>query len=196
MNHIQHILYLLLKFIHPLSILLFIEGRWGLQPIPADIGWEVGFSAYNLFSYAIFIFVLFYHCHFLLRLKQHKISDSAPWTAPVWNLSNASKQRESGLLFVFHRAFYRVTVRLHVRFLQTNVDLWTPTKTHSLAESIIQYVQSEITDDLKIGTTWCQEARPSRLAHTFQGKGGLAKKRHRGLPITCSNDNTGDEWRQ
>jgi len=44
------------------------------------------------------------------------------------------------------------------------------TKAHSLSKSIIQYVQSEITDDQKIGTTQCQEAPPSCLAHIFQVK--------------------------
>lgn len=120
-------------------------------------------------------------------------SDSAPWTDPVWNLKRIS------IIIFFHCAFYWVTQLLyneHVSLLQTNVGLWTPTKTHSLSESIIQYVQSEITDDQTIGTTWCQEALPSRLAHTFQVKRGPAKKHLKRLPITSSNDNTGDKWRQ
>lgn len=122
---------------------------------------------------------------------------SAPRTAPVEN----QHRKTIRILFFFSPSiqhFIRSPLGYdeHVRLPQTNVGLWTPTKTHSLSESIIQYVQSEITDDQKIGTTWCQEAPPSCLARTFQVKRAPAKKHLQGLPITSSNDHTGDKWRQ
>lgn len=133
---------------------------------------------------------------FAVSVSNGRICKTAPRTAPLWNLSNDWIQTELKFCSTVHFIGSKRGYNEHVKLLQTSVNLGFPAKTHSLSESIIQYVQSEITDDQKIGTTQCQEAPPSRLAHTFQAKRGLAKKDLEGLPISSSNDNTGDKWRQ
>lgn len=163
---------------------------------PSQSGWEalsrmlLSLSLISLFSAAA------------CWLSSHLRPQIWPsWSFCLWYLlprTHNCKERLSFFFSSLHCDFIgsQLSYNEHVRFLQTNVGLWTPTKTHSRSESIIQYVQSEITDDQKIGTMWCQEAPPSRLAHTFQVKRGPAKKHLEGLPITSSNDNTGDKWRQ
>lgn len=94
--------------------------------------------------------------HFTATPLIIKVINSASESAPesAFCLNFPGQRQTTASLFILH----------------THVDPRMATKTLSRSKSIIQYVQSEITDDQKIGITQCQEAPPSRLAHTFQAE--------------------------
>lgn len=105
-----------------------------------------------------------------------KICKTAPWTAALWNLSNDWIQIDLKFCSTVHFIGSKRGYNEHVKLLQTSMNLGFPAKTHSLSESIIQYVQSEITDDQKIGTTQCQEAPHHAWLTHFKQRGGSPKR--------------------